>query len=74
MDKKKQMAKKMKKSEDKPESGVVYALTGGKGQKAISNGNSWAESRIHDATKGTNKTRLNKDYKSEDNFSNRKGE
>jgi hypothetical protein len=31
---------------DKPEFGKQYALTGGRGDKAISNGNSWAESEV----------------------------
>jgi len=30
----------------KPESGKVYALTGGTGAKCISNGNTWAESEV----------------------------
>ena len=31
---------------NKPESGKLYALTGGKGQKSIANGNTWAESEV----------------------------
>jgi hypothetical protein len=31
---------------DKPESGKVYALTGGPDDRAISNGDSWAESEV----------------------------
>ena len=31
---------------DKPQHGKIYALTGGKNDKAISNGNTWAESEI----------------------------
>lgn len=32
--------------EDAPEQGKQYALTGAEGDRAISNGNSWAESEI----------------------------
>lgn len=32
---------------DRPEYGVQYALTGGKGQACIANGNSWSESKVH---------------------------
>ena len=31
---------------DKPEYGKQYALTGQKGDKCISNGNTWAESEV----------------------------
>ena len=34
------------KVEGRPEFGKVYSLTGGPGVKAISNGNSWAESEV----------------------------
>ncbi len=34
-------------TKDKPEAGKQYRLTGGTGVKAISNGNTWAESVIH---------------------------
>ena len=30
--------------EDKPEANKVYKLTGGRGEKCIANGNTWAES------------------------------
>jgi hypothetical protein len=43
-------------SEDKPEHGKVYALTGGTGTKAISNGNTWAESEVKDGTINEAKT------------------
>lgn len=33
-------------SEDRPEPGKQYSLTGGKGQKCIANGDSWAESEV----------------------------
>ena len=33
---------------DKPEDGKVYALTGGPGDKCISNGNSWKESEVNE--------------------------
>ena len=35
-------------SEDKPEAGKVYALTGGPGSRCIANGNSWKESEVKD--------------------------
>ena len=33
---------------DKPETGKVYALTGGPGSRCIANGNSWSESEVTD--------------------------
>jgi hypothetical protein len=33
---------------DKPEDGKVYALTGGPGDRCISNGNSWKESEVNE--------------------------
>ena len=33
-------------SDDKPEAGKVYALTGGPGSRCIANGNSWKESEV----------------------------
>jgi hypothetical protein len=33
---------------DKPKDGKVYALTGGPGDKCISNGNSWKESEVNE--------------------------
>ena len=38
----------MNKKENKPESGKVYALTGGPGAKCIANGNTWSESEVKD--------------------------
>lgn len=35
-------------SEDKPQDGKVYSLTGGRGTKCIANGNSWKESEVKD--------------------------
>lgn len=32
--------------ENRPEYGKMYSLTGGTGKKAISNGNTWAESEV----------------------------
>ncbi len=37
-------------NQDKPEYGKQYRLTGGTGTPAISNGNTWAESEVKDAT------------------------
>lgn len=37
--------------ENKPKEGVIYALTGGHGDKCISNGNTWEESRTEEAIK-----------------------
>jgi len=34
--------------EDKPEANKQYALTGGPGDKCISNGNSWKESEVNE--------------------------
>jgi len=34
--------------EDKPEANKQYALTGGHGDKCISNGNSWKESEVNE--------------------------
>ena len=31
---------------DKPEPNKIYALTGGRGDKCIANGNTWAESEV----------------------------
>ena len=33
-------------SNDKPEEGKVYALTGAPGSRCIANGNTWAESEV----------------------------
>jgi len=33
-------------TEDKPEEGKIYALTGGTGSKCIMNGSTWAESEV----------------------------
>ena len=33
-------------TEDKPEAGKVYALTGGPGSRCIANGNTWVESEV----------------------------
>jgi hypothetical protein len=38
----------MNNTQDQPEEGKVYALTGGSNDKCISNGNSWEESEIKD--------------------------
>ena len=38
------------KKEDKPEEGKVYALTGGRDNKCIANGNTWAESEVKENT------------------------
>jgi hypothetical protein len=35
---------------DRPESGKLYALTGGTGDKCISNGNTWKESEVNQNT------------------------
>ena len=35
-------------SKDKPEANKQYALTGGPGDKCISNGNSWKESEVNE--------------------------
>jgi hypothetical protein len=36
--------------QDRPIPGKVYALTGAPKEKAISNGNTWAESEVHDCS------------------------
>ena len=40
--------KYMQRSKDKPEANKQYALTGGPGDKCISNGNSWKESEVNE--------------------------
>ena len=40
------MTKSKTRTEDKPEAGKVYALTGGPGSRCIANGNTWAESEV----------------------------
>ena len=37
---------KTRSTENKPEAGKVYALTGGPGSRCIANGNTWAESEV----------------------------
>ena len=44
-------------SEDKPEAGKVYALTGGPGSRCIANGNSWKESEVKDLVADAGKVR-----------------
>ena len=44
-------------SEDKPEAGKVYALTGGPGSRCIANGNSWKESEVKDLAADAGKVR-----------------
>ena len=39
------------KAKDEPEPGKIYALTGGPDDRAISNGNSWAESEVKEDKK-----------------------
>jgi len=40
------VSKKVNAPKDKPEENKQYALTGGPGDKCISNGNSWKESEV----------------------------
>ena len=44
-------------TEDKPEAGKVYALTGGPGSRCIANGNSWKESEVKDLAADAGKER-----------------
>lgn len=37
---------KTRSTENKPEAGKLYALTGGPGSRCIANGNTWAESEV----------------------------